>query len=322
MPEISVIIPVYKVEKYLKRCVDSVLNQTFKDLEIILVDDGSPDSCPALCDEYVKNNKNCSVLHIENGGLSNARNTGLAKAKGKYVAFVDSDDWVSSDAYEYLYNLITKYNADVASCDYVTLSQDTYNFSQSKINETVLEGTNAILEFYLAQDKLHRNNDYTVCTKLYKKTLFENIQFPKGQLYEDIITNLLLLQNAERYVKSDKIIYAYYQGNVSITRSLLQKKHLDLILTSKRISTLIGNKSLELEKLCKRKVAMSYFSILTKYIRFGTDMSDEEIKTLVQEYKAIKNDFLKTEKSFVIHLLSFMICSNIKLCRNLFAFIH
>ena len=119
MPEISIIVPIYNVEQYLKRCVDSILAQTFKDFELILVDDGSPDSCPFICDEYARIDSRIKVIHKANGGLSDARNAGLEMAMGNYIAFVDSDDWIASDTYEYLYELIKKNKADVVSGSYV-----------------------------------------------------------------------------------------------------------------------------------------------------------------------------------------------------------
>ena len=112
-PKISVIIPVYKVEKYLDRCVNSVLNQTLKDIEVILIDDGSPDGCPAMCEEYKKKDNRVRVIHKENGGLGYARNSGLEIATGEYIAFVDSDDFIEEDMYESLYSDAIKYNADV-----------------------------------------------------------------------------------------------------------------------------------------------------------------------------------------------------------------
>lgn len=115
---LSVIVPVYKVEPFLKRCVDSIIHQTYKNLEIILVDDGSPDNCGAICDEYANKDDRIKVIHKENGGQSSARNVGIAIAKGDYIAFVDSDDWIDSDMYETLIGLAEKYDADIAEGSY------------------------------------------------------------------------------------------------------------------------------------------------------------------------------------------------------------
>lgn len=115
MPEISIIVPIYKTEKYLNRCVNSLINQTFKNFELILVDDGSPDACPVLCDKWGKRDTRIKVIHKKNGGLSSARNAGLNIAQGKYIGFVDSDDWIEPDMYELLYNAAEKYQTDYSA---------------------------------------------------------------------------------------------------------------------------------------------------------------------------------------------------------------
>ena len=117
---ISIIIPVYKVEKYLEKCIQSVINQTYENLQIILVDDGSPDNCGKICVEYAKKDHRIEVIHKSNGGLSDARNKGLEIAKGEYIGFVDSDDYIESDMYEVLYNLLKQYNAYVKICNFYT----------------------------------------------------------------------------------------------------------------------------------------------------------------------------------------------------------
>lgn len=118
---VSVIVPVYKVERYLSRCVDSILQQSYSNLEVILVDDGSPDSCGMICDEYQKNDRRIRVIHKSNGGLSDARNYGIEAAQGKYLAFVDSDDWLDFDMIDILYRVLTSQGADIAECSYRNL---------------------------------------------------------------------------------------------------------------------------------------------------------------------------------------------------------
>lgn len=317
-PVISVIIPVYNVETYLSRCIDSILNQTFSDFELILVDDGSTDSSGKICDEYTEKDFRVKAVHKTNGGLSSARNTGIENSSGKYISFADSDDYISSDYLEYLYMLIKKYNADMVSASYILTYSDKTDFSSfRKPDEKLIESTSNILQFYLKQDKIHRKNDYPVWIKLYKKELFSDIRFPDGKIYEDNIVNFKILKNCSRYVKSTKIIYAYFQRPASTTKSKLSEKHLSLIEASKEMLLLAGNDK-AIISLCRRKIAMSYFSVLTMYIRFGTELSEEKIMNLVNEYKKIKYDFLKTEKSIKVHLLSFFICRNINLCRKLY----
>ncbi len=313
MPEISIIVPVYKSEDYLRRCINSILNQSYKDFELILVDDGSPDKCPIICDEYASMDSRIIVLHSINAGQSYARNLGLHIAKGKYIAFVDSDDWILPDYCSYLHELIIRTGADVVSADYAfTQGEDITSYD--KIEEIEMVGTDEILSFFLSRDKIHCKNDFPVWTKLYKHELFESIEFPIGKIYEDTIINFKILSECKKYVKSSKIIYAYFQSPQSTTRAKLTKKHLAMIDVSKEmLESGIGSDKIRL--LCLRKVAMSYFSILAMYVRYGTELPFDEIKRLILEYKKIKKYFLSTEKRLSIHIISMFICMNIKVLR-------
>lgn len=318
MPKISIIVPIYKVEQYLRRCIDSILAQTFTDFELILVDDGSPDNCPEICDEYAKRDNRISALHKINAGLSSARNSALDIAQGDYIAFVDSDDWIAPDAYEYLYNLIQEYDADVVSADYVLTYGNDVIFSNKYI-EKFVQGSQEILKYYLSQDKLHGKNDFPVWIKLYKKNLFDNIRFPSGKIYEDNITNFLIFSKCNKYVKSTKEIYAYFQRQQSTTKTKLTEKHLALIDVSKEMVALSSQYDVELKKLAERKLSMAYFSILTMYVRYGTDMDFSVINKCLKEYKILKKIFLKSERSIIVHLISFCMCLNIRLCRKIYA---
>ncbi|MBQ6543175.1 MAG: glycosyltransferase family 2 protein, partial [Clostridia bacterium] len=142
MPLISVIVPVYKVEKYLPRCLDSILSQSFTDFELLLVDDGSPDSCPEICDEYARRDRRISVIHKENGGLSSARNAALERATGKYVSFVDSDDYITADALQTLYSALTETDSDIAVGNMMSIDEsgNISDFYIPAAGRTLLEG--------------------------------------------------------------------------------------------------------------------------------------------------------------------------------------
>lgn len=319
-PKISVIVPVYNVEKYLSRCVNSILAQSFLDFELILIDDGSTDESGRICDEYAEKDSRIKVFHKKNGGLSSARNEGIEYARGSYISFVDSDDWVSPDYLEYLFLLIKKYDADVVSAAYALTCNTKIDFlSTEKIK--VLNGYSNILQFYLKEDKLNKKNDFSVWIKLYRKELFDKIKFPNGKIYEDNIVNFKILKQCSRYVKSSKIIYAYFQRPKSITKSKLSEKHLALIETSEQMLALAGENK-KLIQLCRRKIAMSYFSLLAMYVRYGTDLPDAKISELVDEYKRIKKDFLRMEKSMKIHFVSFFMTKNIYFLRKLYLTIN
>lgn len=321
MHKISIIVPVYNVEQYLEKCINSVLNQTYSNIEVILVDDGSTDSSGNICDKYSLIDRRVSVIHKCNGGLSSARNAGLSSSTGDFIGFVDSDDWISNDMYEYLYSLLIKSNADVVSASYVKTVDPYLNFNNSYC-EHLITGSSNILKYFFSSDIMNQNNDYPVWTKLYKREFFSNTKFPEGKIYEDIIMNYNILQKCNIYVKSSKLVYAYYQRPMSITKSKLMFKHLSLIDVSKEILLSLYKTDTELLALGRRKVAMSYFSILAMYIRNGTDLDIHDINRILSEYKKIKYDYLKTEKSVKIRIISFFMCINIFLFRRLYTLFY
>lgn len=230
MPKISVIIPVYKVEEYLNRCVDSVINQTYKDFEIILVDDGSPDNCGKICDEYAAKYDFITVIHKKNGGLSDARNAGLDVAKGGYVTFVDSDDYIHP---EYLKILITeaeKHNADIAVCKYQKCSDIKAVFSDIGNYETQdFDSEAAICEFMNCKYGI----DFIIaCAKLYKRKIFENLRFPKGRIHEDNLTIWKCYLDIKNIVYLSAKLYYYYTINSnSITNQSFSLKSLDYLIS-------------------------------------------------------------------------------------------
>lgn len=223
-PEISVIVPVYKVEKYLHRCVDSILNQTFTDLEIILVDDGSPDRCGEICDEYARKDSRVRVIHKENGGLSDARNVGIDISRGKYIGFVDSDDYIEKDMYEYLYSIITKESADVAMCEIFDCfaGKDITHHECGYYDVTDSVGAIAcVLEGKFAT--------VNAVNKLFKKELFDHLYFKVGKTMEDAFIIVDLLANAQCVVITNCQKYYYFHRDDSITTKSFNKSDLDLI---------------------------------------------------------------------------------------------
>ena len=221
---ISIIIPVYKVEKYLEKCIQSLINQTYENLQIILVDDGSPDNCGKICDEYAKKDHRIEVIHKSNGGLSDARNKGLEIAKGEYIGFIDSDDYIESDMYEVLYNLLKQYNADVSICNF-------YTVSQGKIS--IKNADNGINEYnrieILKEILLDKNIQSYAWNKLYKKELFDEIKYPIGKKYEDIGTTFYLLEKCNKVVVTGKSEYYYINRQDSIVNNVTESTITDYI---------------------------------------------------------------------------------------------
>ncbi|MDR2650400.1 MAG: glycosyltransferase [Clostridiales bacterium] len=183
-PLITIIIPIYNVEKYLRKCVESVLNQTYRNLEVILADDGSNDACDYICDEYARIDKRVTVIHKQNGGLSSARNVGLNVAQGEYIGFVDSDDYIDANMYENLYSALSKTAADMAICNFKRVDGDGVRV-YAKNEKPPL--TNAILVDYCEMIQLlyRYHGVANAYNKLYKKKLFERIRYPDGRLHED-----------------------------------------------------------------------------------------------------------------------------------------
>lgn len=209
-PLVSVIIPVYKVEKYLNRCVDSIINQTYKNIEVILVDDGSPDKCGEICDEYAKNDERIVVIHKENGGVSQARNVGVAACHGEYVSFVDSDDYVSSDYIEHLYKLIVESGAEVAIGNFrKTTGEELSSDDKTKIQVKTVTGKEACI---IMLNTMHFMQFVTPWGKLYKKELFLNNPFPGGIRHEDEAILYKIYYSIEKVVYSNKVIYGYYDN--------------------------------------------------------------------------------------------------------------
>lgn len=220
---ISVIVPIYKVEEYLPKCLDSIINQTYRNLEIILVDDGSPDKCPNICDKYAEGDSRIRVIHQKNGGLSNARNTGLNLAQGKYIAFVDSDDYIHKEMYSILLNAMKETGADIAEAGVqkVFHKDSIQNWNRGD-KKTVFCRKAAVVSTII--DHSCRN---VVWNKLYKKELWEKYRFPEGKIYEDVFTTYKVVNEASKLVKLERDLYYYYQRKESIVNQEFSVKRLD-----------------------------------------------------------------------------------------------
>ncbi len=184
-PLISVIVPVYKVEKYLRRCIESILNQTYTNLEIILVDDGSPDNCGAICNEYAEKDSRITVIHQENKGLSAARNSGLDICTGEYVTFIDSDDYVGNDYFSHLYNNIS--DVDYVACGFTRIKKhEEIQYKYCAEKEIIQTGIETLVSHYNGQNAAKNISAVYSWGRLYKKTLWENLRFTEGIFFEDI----------------------------------------------------------------------------------------------------------------------------------------
>lgn len=224
-PLISVIVPVYNVEQYLNRCVESIVNQTYENLEIILVDDGSPDNCPAICDAWAAKDNRVKVIHKTNGGLSDARNAGMAVVTGELMGFVDSDDWIAPDMYQLLYENMQQNDSDISACGVQMVWEDaTPSRALTKSGCCILdqeEAMRAIIdESWLKQP---------VWYKLYKTALVRDIPFPVGKYHEDVFWSYQAVGRATSVSVFDTPCYFYLQRSNSIMGAGYSLKRLDAL---------------------------------------------------------------------------------------------
>lgn len=289
---ITIIIPIYKVEKYLKKCVQSVINQTYSNLEIILVDDGSPDNCGKICDDYAKEDKRIKVIHKLNGGLSDARNKGLDIATGKYVYFLDSDDSISKDAIKYLYHIIKENNADIAIGKMKEVFKENYSFNQEEI--LLKENLKDTIKLYTKEQALEEmlyNTEFTnmACNKLYKKRLFSKIRYPVGMLYEDLGTTYKLISCSEKVVLGSKITY-YYLANrkESIMNKNYNSTRMQALKFAEEILEFIQREYPKIEKAAIARLYMECIFILLKIPRDNKYKKDnDKIKDYLRKYRWI-----------------------------------
>lgn len=254
-PLVSVVIPIYGVEQYLDLCVQSVLAQRYTNLQIILVDDGSLDGCPKMCDHYAQSDCRVMVIHKRNGGLSDARNVGLEAAQGKYITFVDSDDILASDAVQEMVSLAQSENADIVK---IMLERKTPTQERIPVlgGYQVMRGVDALDRIYTDTPQI-----ISACGKLFRAELFRNIRFPVGMYYEDEFTTPKLYALARRVVCSESVLYFYMQWqNESIMRTALNEKKItdSLYVTEERIAFFGQNGWKRLER---KAIADHYYKI-------------------------------------------------------------
>jgi len=274
---ISIIIPIYKVEKYLCKCIDSILNQTYKNLEIILVDDGSPDGCPKICDEYSKSDSRVRTIHKNNGGLSDARNAGIDIAQGDYLAFVDSDDWVDLDMYRRLIEACERNNSEISVCGYYEVHNDKLKLHSICTDEITLDFENATKE--LIDDKTFHNYAWN---KLFKADLFLNVRYPFGHNMEDVYTTYKMFMKAIRVTLIETAFYYYVVNREgSILSELSIKSKYDLFLSHKSRFEILSAKFPDKKDVLFRNIVFSALRVAKAYSK-----SNEKIKYQVEYTEA------------------------------------
>lgn len=281
MQKISVIVPVYKAEPFLDRCVSSLVNQTYKNIEIILVDDESPDNCPAMCDEWAKKDSRIKVIHKKNNGVSEARASGVNASDSAYVAFVDSDDWVRCDMLEHLYSLIQSGEYDISSCGYSLVTDS------SEPDDTSGDD-NHILDFDGRIKHLYDYNLWSMCCKLYKRELFDK-SMPQIELTvsEDLLLNYFIFKKCGNIIVSDKQKYFYFRHTDSVMAGSVSDTRVKDSLSAYRIIA---------DDMDKNSTAYCYHS--ANRIKNDFRLINEIIKQNQGEelYKLVRDDFLSQKK--------------------------
>lgn len=287
--KISIVIPVYNTEKYLERCVESVMHQTYHNLEVILVNDGSTDGSLEICRKLRNKYPDIILINKKNGGLGSARNAGIQASHGDYVAFLDSDDWVTCDCYEYMLKIALQYRADLSDVRVyqVKAEQDAVPVFNEKIQ--CYRGNN-ILRHYLFRGMNEQNGaPFSACRKLYNRSLFqgETACFSEETVNEDICFNYLILRKCKKIVVSNQIKYLYFQGMASITNGAMKKKDMELLAVSRELVKLAEeSKDSKIIELAKMKEARSFFSLLARAAKDGIDeKSIEDADILIKKLR-------------------------------------
>lgn len=285
--KVSIIVPVYNVEDYLSRCMDSILRQTYTNIEIIVVDDGATDKSGELCDKYAQKDSRVRVVHQENRGLSGARNTGIDTATGEYITFIDSDDYVADNYVEELLLILHQHKADISICMGKKFSDVVGNLEKGE-DKIFLYTSETALESMLYRKKV---NSYA-WGKMYKRKLFEEVRFPVGELFEDVKTIYKVYDIANIIALTEQQLYFYYQRTGSIVNSEFNIKKMDQVWAAKEILEFVKKKY---PNLINAAVSKYFISAIDIYRRIPLQSENKEEKKILERiikkyrYNVVKN---------------------------------
>jgi len=277
---VSIIVPIYNVEDYLEECIDSILNQTYVRYEVILVDDGSTDKCSKICDRYAENDLRVKVIHKQNGGLSDARNAGIDSACGEYITFIDSDDYVDADYLKVLVLILERENADIVQGQY-TFQRKLLGTGKNQVN--CLSSDESLRNYLLFKKVLP-----SVCMKLYRTTLFENIRFPKGRINEDTCTTYKLLLQAKKYVCIERHLYYYRIRQSSIMHSGFSPQKIDILNIPDEIRTYLGKKER------KYREELAYYELRIRFYVYNILLRERQEAVYKSEIEELREKIITT----------------------------
>lgn len=304
--KISIIVPIYNMEKYLERCVDSILAQTYENLEIILVNDGSSDSSPEICDRYAEKDSRIKVVHKTNGGLSSARNAGLDIATGDYIGFVDSDDYISSDMYRRLAERLDNSDCEIANVVYVRADEEG-NTTPSKVPHNT---DKEIIAAQFVRELMLHTGDVSVCTKLFRVKLFEDVRFPEGKLNEDLLFMLDVFTKVNKVAFAAHIGYYYFTRSGS-TSSGYGKAVIDMVGNSLKAKETVNNAFPNLRKESERFAIFQHMAYLL-IVPAHDAVKNNEVYTSAVKYlrknavRGLFNKYLSLKNKIAIMLLAVM----------------
>lgn len=305
---VSIIVPIYKVEKYIQRCIDSLVNQTYGNIEIILVDDGSPDQCPQICDEAAQRDNRIKVIHKINGGLSDARNKGLDIATGDYIQFVDSDDFLELDAIEKTVEVASTTNADIVIYDLYKIYND-YIKENTPVNLPLISKWSQE-EFFNYFYKGHWLKCVVAWNKLYKKSIFTDLRYDFGKIHEDEFIITKIIEKSDNIVYYNLPLYNYVQRSDSIMGGRSIKSRIDLIDSLiNRLEYLLQKEYFDLSVLHLDRLLSEVSSIVK--ISAKTKIQDKQIKNQLRKIKSINLNQVYIRSSFKgkVNLLLFKYCT-------------
>lgn len=280
-PLISVILPIYNVERYLPLCMESLRAQTYENLELVLIDDGSEDKCAELCDRYARQDKRVTFYHKQNGGVSDARNYGLEHARGEYITYVDPDDFVDLDYIEYLYHILRKYDAKMSIC------QHRIRYSAGTVKERGALGDEALSALDCLRRLLYHDViDTSAWAKLYHRSLFRTVRYPVGRIFEDAAATYRLIKECDRIAVGYESKYNYVFHENSIVNSEFRPNKLDLIEVTDLMAEDIRKWYPELEDAAVRRQVYARFSTLNQMLETQDYLETRnEIIRFIKEHK-------------------------------------
>lgn len=294
---ISVIVPVYNVEKYVKKCIESIINQAYSNLEIIIIDDGSTDESGKICDEIKTYDSRIKVFHKKNGGLSSARNYGIKQAKGDYYVFVDSDDWIKSTMIDKLYSALIKNNAEMACCGRIIIDKDGTK-KELCVDKNIAFTCKEIIEKTVFDEKI----GVAAWGKIYHKSLFKDILFPEGEIHEDVAIIYKLFAKCNIIYAINSSEYYYRNNPDGISKQKYTRKYNVVLKHNLQNELFISEKYPEIKGLMRASTAKSCIEMLIKivksengYIKFDEEYSNyrNNLKQRSLEYLKYKNLYFK-----------------------------